>query len=72
MIWWVVVDRWHSLLPATVFLEVPDNASANEVIVLVTLARINIELRGTRPEVSEFSPHAEALIDPYVQPYAGL
>jgi hypothetical protein len=40
-------DRVHTLRS-----EMPDNAAAGENIVLTTFARVHIQLRHTRPEVS--------------------
>ena len=52
--------------------EMPDNAAAGEDIVLAALARIQIELRHTRPEVSAFAAQAEVPKDLYIEPEPSL
>ena len=52
--------------------EVPDNAAAAKDIVLAALARIHIELRHTRPEVSSFTAQAEPMEDLHIESEAGL
>ena len=52
--------------------EMPDNAAAGEDIVLAALARIHIELRHTRPEVSSFTAQAEPMEDLHIESEAGL
>src|ERR1035441_6876061 len=47
--------------------EVPDNAAAAENIVLAALARIHIELRHARPEVSNFPAQAESPGDLHIK-----
>ena len=59
--------------PGTLFRsEVPDDASASENIVLAALARIHIELRHARPEVSAFAAQAEVPKDLYIEPEPSL
>jgi hypothetical protein len=53
-------------------LEVPDDPAADENIVLVALARINIQLRHTRPEVSSFTAQAEVPEDPHIESHTTL
>ena len=48
-------------------LEVPDDPTADEKIVLVALARINIQLRHARPELSSFTAQAEVPEDPHIE-----
>ena len=52
--------------------EVPDNAEAGENIVLAALARVHIELRHTRPEVSTFTAQAESMEDLHIESEACL
>src|SRR5580700_12116488 len=48
-------------------LEVPDDPAAGEKIVLVAPARINIQLRHARPELSSFTAQAEVPEDPHIE-----
>jgi hypothetical protein len=50
----------------------PDNSGASENIVLMVLARIHMELRHTRPEISPFSAQAEVRKDSYIKSESGL
>jgi hypothetical protein len=50
----------------------PDNPGASENIVLMVLARIHMELRHTRPEISPFSAQAEVRKDSHIKPESGL
>ena len=52
--------------------EMPDNSAAGENIVLAALARIQTELRHTRPEVSAFAAYAEVPENPHIEPHPGL
>jgi len=47
--------------------EVPDDAAAGEKIVLAALARIHIQLRHARPELSSFTAQAEVPEDPHIE-----
>src|ERR1700722_18357959 len=53
-------------------LEVPDDAAAGEKIVLAALARIYIQLRHARPELSSFTAQAEVPEDPHVESHTTL
>ena len=50
----------------------PDNAAAGENVVLAALARIHIELRHARPEVSAFATQAEVPKDLHIESKPGL
>ena len=50
----------------------PDNAKAGENIVLAALARVHIELRHPRPEVSTFTAQAESMEDLHIESEACL
>ena len=52
--------------------EMPHNAARNKYVVLATLARVNIELRHARPEISGRKTQAEAAKNFHVESQAGL
>src|SRR5712671_5947201 len=57
----------------TLPLEVPNYASADEIVVLASLASIGQgEVRRTRPKVPDLSANTEAMPDPDVQADSGL
>jgi len=52
--------------------EVPDNAATDENVVLATLARVHIQLRHTRPEVSSFTAQAEVPEELHIESQTSL
>lgn len=50
----------------------PDDAGANEEIMLTALAGIHTELRYTRPKIASFTPHAEVTDNLHIKSHTRL
>ncbi len=50
----------------------PDNTAGDKYVVLSSPSRIDIQLGFARPEIADFSPHAEPAEEPHVQSNARL